>query len=120
MYPEHIREMMASIQFSTSPLRQKQCRRPYCKKAFTDETNRGDVCSYHPGIRVFRVRPCVEGEEPTEGFDGVNEELWTCCGQPYVDFSKGKNGRLGRDAVYNLPTLGLMTREEILFREELF
>ena len=32
MYPEHIREMMASIQFSTSPLRQKQCRRPYCKK----------------------------------------------------------------------------------------
>ena len=95
-YPEHIREMMASIQLSTSPMRQKQCRRPYCRLPFTDDTNRGDVCSYHPGIRIHRVRPCVEGEEPTPGFDGVNEELWTCCGQPYIDFHKVKmQGSLG-------------------------
>ena len=29
-----------------------------------------------------------KGKSQREGFDGVNEELWTCCGQPYVDFSK--------------------------------
>ena len=87
-YPEHIREMMASIQLSCSPQRQKQCRRASCLKFFTDDTNRGDVCSYHPGKRIFRVRDCLEGETPTPGETGVKEQLWTCCGQPYIDFSK--------------------------------
>ena len=89
-YREDIREMMESIQLSCSPYRMKQCKRASCLQYFTDDSNRGDVCSYHPGVRVFRVRPCVEGEECTPGEDGVKQELWTCCGQPYIDFTKAK------------------------------
>ena len=52
--------------------REKQCTNSGCGATYTDVTNRGDVCYFHPGRPVFH-----------EGLKG-----WQCCTKRVVDFDE--------------------------------
>ena len=89
-YPAEVREMLLSVDESTSCHREKVCRRPWCQQTYTAWGNTSELCCYHPGALRDVNREATEGEvlsgaaDDETGFVTVRE--WTCCGQEYFEW----------------------------------